>query len=129
MQLGSEMHKLALKCAEEKLRELRPGGFSIEQRYRYNKTLGVTTLMSKEQVQLLLSQDRARDLLGTLVPDIVIHNGNPLQVQAIYDFKFPCSIKAEPPPWNAGENQGAMYEKALQCKEPKMVAPSWGIIP
>jgi hypothetical protein len=27
---------------------------------------------------------------GTLEPDVVIHTGDPLQVQAVYDFKFRC---------------------------------------
>jgi hypothetical protein len=35
MQLGVEQHRVALKCAEERLSELKPGGFSLSPRYRY----------------------------------------------------------------------------------------------
>jgi hypothetical protein len=37
MFLGTEMHEVALQCAGERLKQLRPGGFSLEPRYRYDR--------------------------------------------------------------------------------------------
>ncbi|HZI13772.1 MAG TPA: hypothetical protein VE153_25565 [Myxococcus sp.] len=36
MKLGTDMHTVALACAHKRLGALRPGGFSLEPRYRYN---------------------------------------------------------------------------------------------
>ena len=48
MQLGVEMHEDALECAEERLGTLLPGGFSLEQRYRYDSRTGRWKLVSRE---------------------------------------------------------------------------------
>lgn len=135
MQFGEEMHDLAFRCVREKLGKLRPGGFSVEQRYRYDRATGITTLISPEQVQTLLRQGRGSELRGTLVPDVVLHDGNPLRVQEIYDFKFPCVNSDEEPSWSKyppghpyeEESQGAMYFEALRV-EPARVVPRIGII-
>ncbi len=134
MQLGTEKHALALQCAAQKLGALIPGRFSLEPRYRYDKPAKTTTLVSPEEVRALRQQGCWDELKGTLVPDVVIHSGNPLLVQAVYDFKFPCPIDNHPT-WNrypkghshAGLSQGRVYNEALGA-EPALVAPQWGII-
>ena len=71
---------------------------------------------------------------GTLVPDVVIHSGNPLEVLAIYDFKFPCPFSNDPT-WNKypeghpyyGSTQGRMYREVFQVG-PHLVAPIWRVI-
>jgi hypothetical protein len=40
MQLDIDMHEVARQCAEERLTQLRPGGFSLEQRYRIDPNTG-----------------------------------------------------------------------------------------
>ncbi len=136
MFLGEEMHKMALQCAEKRLRDLLPGRFSLEPRYRYDKKTGKTTFISEEEAQALLRQWRGDELKGTLRPDVVIHSGNPLQVRAVYDFKFPCASEGRPTPWSRypeehphqGLAQNEMYWKALGV-QPFRVMPWWGVMP
>ncbi|OJH36055.1 hypothetical protein BON30_36300 [Cystobacter ferrugineus] len=69
-----------------------------------------------------------------IVPDVVIHSGNPLEALAVYDFKFPCPTR-NPPNWRNypqghpyhRSNQGEMYEAALRVK-PRRVAPVWKLL-
>jgi hypothetical protein len=133
MQLGTEKHELALQCAAQKLGALIPGRFSLEQRYRYDRQSRRTELVSPEESRALRQHGCWDELQGTLVPDVVIHTGNPLLVQAVYDFKFPCP-SGNKPRWNSyprghpyyESNQGAMYQEALGV-EPFRVAPE-GVI-
>ncbi len=135
MQLGMEMHQVALKCAEEKLARLRPGGFSLEPRYRYDRKSGETQLVSDEEAQALKESGNGGELLGTLVPDVVIHPGNPLHAQAIYDFKFPCVHMDRVPQWDGYPpghphhklDQGQLYNEALGVP-PARVAPRHGVV-
>ena len=135
MQLGIEMHEEALGCAEERLGKLRPGGFSREQRYRYDSRTGRWKLVSRQEERTLEESGNSGELLGTLVPDLVIHAGDPLQAQEVYDFKFPCVDINKMPEWDkyppghpyAGRSQGYMYETLLVVK-PALVAPRWGVI-
>ncbi|WNG40932.1 hypothetical protein F0U61_49980 [Archangium violaceum] len=134
MQLGTEKHRLARQCTEEKLGALIPGRFSLEQRYRNNPQTGQKQLVSREEATALRQQGCGDELEGSIVPDVVIHSGNPLEVLAVYDFKFPCPISNHPR-WNtypeghpyAYSNQGAVYWKLLGVK-PNLVAPRWRII-
>lgn len=136
MQWGDEMHQIALKCAQERLSKLRPGGFSVEPRYRYDRNTQKKTLVSPEEEQQLLREGRYDELRGTLVPDVVLHRGDALQVQAVYDFKFPCMVTSTRPVWRTyptghpygGRTQGYMYEEALGGDLPAQVVPRWGII-
>jgi len=135
MQLGVEMHEEAMKCAEERLGKLRPGGYNLEQRYRYDSRTGQWKLVSREEVRALEESGNAGELLGSLQPDVVIHAGNPLQVQEVYDFKFPCVNIAKEPPWDdypeghpyADLDQGEMYGRVL-AKNPARVVPRLGVI-
>ncbi len=134
MQLGVEMHEEAMKCAEERLGKLRPGGFNLEQRYRYDSRTGRWKLVSREEVQALEESGNAGELLGSVQPDVVIHAGDPLQVQEVYDFKFPCGDIRQIPDWNgyppghpyARSNQGQVYENVFAVK-PARVVPRWGV--
>ncbi|WNG39267.1 hypothetical protein F0U61_40585 [Archangium violaceum] len=121
MRLGIEMHEAAQKCAEMGLSKVRPGGFSLEQRYRPNMDTGETELVSAEEEQALEESGNGAELKGTLKPDVVIHEGDPLQAQAVYDFKFPCVDIGLIPEWTryprehpfAPFTQGEMYEQFI----------------
>ncbi|HZH16563.1 MAG TPA: hypothetical protein VE057_19580 [Archangium sp.] len=132
--LGDEMHKDALQCAGERLGQLVPGRFSLEPRYRYDRTTKQTTFISEEEAQSLLRQWRGDELKGTLRPDVVIHSGNPLQVRAVYDLKFPCADGSRPTPWtrytegpHQGFDQKQVYWDALGV-EPFRIVPWLGIL-
>jgi hypothetical protein len=136
MQLGCFMHEVALTCARKALEEQIPGRLSLEQRYRYDRPSKVLELVSKEEVRSLLRQGCSEELTGTLVPDVVIHSGNPLEAEAVYDFKFPCVNTDEAPrsrryppghPYQ-GVAQEALYREAFQTRIMRVV-PRVGIIP
>jgi hypothetical protein len=120
MRLGLEMHEAALRCAEVELNRIRPGGFSLEPRYQFNRATREKSLITPEEKAALLRQG-GEGLKGTLEPDVVIHTGDPLQVQAVYDFKFRCVGIDKPPRWSeypsghryAGELQGKIYKEAF----------------
>ena len=135
MQLGTEKHHLALQCAQEQLGGLVPGRFSLEQRYHYDKQTDTRRLVTKDEAKALLRQGCEDDLKGTVVPDVVLHSGNPLEVLAVYDFKFPCPSDKRPS-WRKypeghmhwGSDQGAVYKEALGVS-PKLVAPEGEVLP
>lgn len=90
-------------------------------------------LVSAKEAQALIQQGCGGELEGTIVPDVVIHSGNPLEVLAVYELKFPCPSSNEPS-WREyeeghphGSNQGEIYQKILQVI-PKLVAPLWKIV-
>jgi hypothetical protein len=134
MRLGTEMHEVAQQCTEAALTRLRPGGFSLEQRYRYDSATGQWKRVSAEQERLLEETGNGGELVGTIKPDVVIHPGDSLIVQAIYDFKFPCANTDRRPEWRAypeghpheDMNQGDLYKEALGST-PRMVVPRMGI--
>lgn len=133
MRLGLEMHEEAMQCAELKLGELRPGGFSLKPRYRFNRATKEKSLISAEEKEALLRQG-GEELKGTLEPDVVIHTGDPLHVLAVYDFKFPCVNFDKGPKWRtyppghryAGELQGKIYEEAFG-PEVHLIGPREGV--
>jgi len=135
MQLGCAMHEVALRCAREELNRLRPGGFSLEQRYRYTRESRKLEAVSENEARALLRQGCGDELIGTLVPDVVIHEGDPLEVLAIYDFKFPCANSDKAPPWRVyskghpyhPSSQGDMYQEALGAQV-RRVIPRLGIV-
>jgi len=127
---GNLMHDAAFACIQEKLERLRPGGFSLKQRYRHDERTGETTLVSKEEVKRLMEQGRKSELKGTIEPDVVLHAGDPLQPEDVYDFKFPCADTSRAPPWREYPttrshrrlNQKEAYESALGVT-------AWRVIP
>jgi hypothetical protein len=134
MQLGLEQHALALQCAEKRLQELKPGGFSIQPRYRVDPKTGKAEYLPREVVETLLRQGRSSELRGTIEPDIVIHEGQAHRVQDVYDYKFPCAPGSKRSDWrtypegnpHAGKPQGEVYQKALGG-EPARVQPHLGV--
>jgi len=133
MVLGQEMHRVAFKCVEEKLGKVLPGRYSIEQRYRYDQATKKTTVLRPEDVEALKRAGRWSELTGTIVPDVVIHKGDPRYVQAVYDFKFRCVNADALPEWTdyddgpyRGQNQGKLYQDALG-PVPHLVAPRLGV--
>ncbi|HEX8822471.1 MAG TPA: hypothetical protein VF794_21270 [Archangium sp.] len=144
MRLGTEMHEVAARCAQEKLDKLRPGGFSLESRYRYDSRTGRWKQVSTEEERALEASGNQGELRGTLKPDVIIHSGNPLDVQAIYDFKFPCVIphkfdgitrwerypKGHP---YQGRTQEELYNQLLGPnnilgQNAARIVPRWGVI-
>jgi hypothetical protein len=132
IRLGLEMHEAALKCAEAKLNGIRPGGFSLKPRYRFDRTTKEKSLISAEEKAASLRKG-GEELKGTLEPDVIIHMGDPLQVQAVYDFKFRCVDIDKAPEWRtypaghryAGKSQGAIYEEAFG-KVVQLIGPRKG---
>jgi hypothetical protein len=134
MQLGTEKHALARQCVEQKLNAQIPGRFSLEQRYRYHPQTGQKQLVSREEEQALRQHGCGDELTGSIAPDVVIHSGNPLEVLAVYDFKFPCPF-SNYPRWTeyarssstTASNQGEAYHQMLGVG-PNLVAPLWKIV-
>jgi len=133
MLLGQEMHRVAFKCVEEKLGKVLPGRFSLEQRYRYDQATKTATALRPEDVEALKRAGRWSELIGTIVPDVVIHKGDPRYVQAVYDFKFRCVNTDAMPEWTdyedgpyRGKSQGKVYQEALG-PVPHLVAPRLGV--
>jgi hypothetical protein len=87
-------------------------------------------LISREKARALCQQGCSGELEGTIVPDVVIHSGNPLEVLAVYDFKFPCPISNQPD-WRKDADgkchQGSAYFEILGVS-PDIVAPIWKFI-
>ena len=83
----------------------------------------------------LLRRGLWSELLGTIVPDVVLHAGNPARIQDVYDFKFPCVNPERDPSWgeypighpHQEDSQGDIYWKALGA-EPARVTPRRGVI-
>ncbi len=132
--LGLEMHAEAQKCAEQYLHGLRPGGYSLEQRYRYDRRTRSKKPVSAAEESLLEQTGNIGELAGTLKPDVVIHSGDPLDVKAVYDFKFPCVSTDQPPAWGRysdgpyqGSDQGKIYKEAFGPNVSR-VAPRLGVV-
>ncbi len=134
-QLGIEMHEVARKCVEAALKNLVPGRFSLEQRYRYDRETKQKKPVSADDEKALVQGGNSGELKGTLKPDVVIHTGDVLTVQAVYDFKFPCVSDGRQPRWDTydrghpyyGKNQGEMYLEAFGV-DPLPVTPRLGVI-
>ncbi|HZH76646.1 MAG TPA: hypothetical protein VEY88_11470, partial [Archangium sp.] len=84
------------------------------------------------------------ELRGSLKPDVVLHTGDPSNVLAIYDFKFPCVTPREIQEltgWSRypkghphqGTTQEEMYNQLLgpnniSGQNAALVVPRWGVI-
>lgn len=135
MELGRKKHEMALDCVRKKLGPLFPENVSVNPHYKLDPT-GRWRLLDPKQVERWLRDGLLGQLLGTLVPDVVVHSsGNPLQAQQAYDFKFPCTSSTrfswrqypEGHP-HYPRNQGDLYQEALGLKEPpSFVTPQLGV--
>jgi hypothetical protein len=121
MRLGSAKHALALQCAKDELGRTIPGRFSLEQRYRLQpETRQLERIRPEKELEML--RNGGKNLAGSVVPDVVITTGEPLKVQRVYDFKFPCpesnhsQWRPYPPdgPLRVS-HQGDAYWKVLQA--------------
>ncbi|NPC87006.1 hypothetical protein HPC49_53610 [Pyxidicoccus fallax] len=121
MRLGSAKHALATQCAEVNLGNFLPGRFSLEQRYRIHpETRQLERIQHESELEML--RKGGKELVGSVVPDVVIHTGNALQPQRVYDFKFPCP-ESNPGSWRdyrSGnphniKNQGEAYQKVFDA--------------
>ncbi|NOK08458.1 hypothetical protein HNS30_05320 [Corallococcus exercitus] len=134
IKLGNDMHRVAFQCAQEKLNQLRPGGFSLEPTYLYDVDSGKVKWLSPAEVARIRQRGSLGELKGSLVPDVVLHTGDPAQVQAVYDFKFPCADITRPAEWRDypsghpyfGSNQGDMYRRAFEVDRPVLIQPWLG---
>jgi hypothetical protein len=128
--LGREKHQAALKCMQDELGEF-ADSVSLQPQYRYDPKTKKLQLLAPTQVEEWLREGLLHKLLGTLIPDIVVHaSGNPLQVQGVYDFKFPCPSDKQPKWYQydsgspySGTSQGQVYQEAFKVEEPLLVAP------
>ncbi|MFP2930780.1 hypothetical protein ACLESO_37400 [Pyxidicoccus sp. 3LG] len=137
MWLGTEMHEVALACTQERLGRLRPGRFSLEPCYLYDPNTEKWELISREKEQSLARHGPRCELKGSLVPDVVIHTGDPSRALAVYDFKFPCANTSRRASWrtypedhpHADRTQDELYSEALSpTQEPRIVMPRMGVI-
>lgn len=134
MQLGNEQHEVALICAEERLRKLKPGGFSLKPRCQRDPQTGRWKHIPDKNVEDLLRQNKGAELRGSIEPDVVLHLGRPHQVQAVFDFKFPC-VNGGQPQWRKypegpphdGRTQGDLYLDALGVP-PMRIIPRLGVV-
>ncbi|MCP3144698.1 hypothetical protein [Pyxidicoccus xibeiensis] len=128
MRLGDAKHALALQCTEEELSQAFPGRYGLEQRYRLHPDSRQLERIRHER-ELEMLRAGGKELAGSVIPDVVIHTGDPLQAQRVYDFKFPCPEDNEPkwrdyPLGNSlnVKNQGAAYKKVFDAT-PVRVTP------
>src|SRR5439155_13663222 len=98
---------------------------------------GRTSVVTQEEEALLRQHGAGDELRDSIVPDLIIHKGDPRYVQAVYDFKFPCASR-DAPPWRkysgrhpAAEsnlpNQKEVYEAMLK-QVAQRVAPGKGLL-
>ncbi|HYO58272.1 hypothetical protein [Archangium sp.] len=135
--LGEEMHEVARECVDQELSALRKGRYSLEQRYRIiNLETGEKKLVSAKEEDALVNSGNAGELTGTLKPDVVIHEGDPLNAQAAYDFKFPCVNTDRAPDWGrypkehpfGNETQKSVYQKYIAPFVARIL-PRLGVVP
>lgn len=136
MTLGQEKHQEALTCVQRALGERFAENLQLEPHYQKDAKTGRWQRLDPKRVAQWLSEGLFSNLLTALVPDVVLHaKGNPLKVQAVYDFKFPCPASNEPTWRDYPEghpyypnNQGEMYQQALGVEHPTFVTPQLGVV-
>ncbi|WP_375742172.1 hypothetical protein NR800_23010 [Corallococcus interemptor] len=136
MQLGEAKHAAALECVQQALDATDAGRFSLEPRYLRDAKTGRTRWLDPKEVAQWLRDGLFHLLTGSIAPDVVLHAlGNPLKVQRIYDFKFPCPV-TNPPQWDtyaegspfADKPQNAVYQELLSSEQaPRLVSPNMGV--
>jgi hypothetical protein len=136
MHLGREKHRVALECVHRELGETLAKHVRLQPQYRYYRTPRELELLDPQQVAEWLRDGLYGMLLGTVIPDVVVHAaGNPLHVQAVFDFKFPCPSSNGPTWHNYPENhpyrdldQGQVYKEAFNLEEAIRIAPGLGAL-
>jgi len=136
MHLGREKHRVALECVHRELGEKLAEHVSLQPQYRYHQDPRHLELRDPRQVAEWLRDGLYGMLLGTLIPDVVVHAaGDPLRVQMVFDFKFPCPSSNSPdwylyPPNHPyrGSNQGQVYKQAFNLERAIRIAPGYGAL-
>jgi hypothetical protein len=133
MHLGQEKHQAALECVQRELGDKFSDNLSLQPPYGYNKETKKLEVLDPKQVDEWLREGWFGNLLGTLIPDVVVHAAGDLsRIQAVFDFKFPCPSDNRPA-WREyhkdhpyyPSNQGEIYKEAFKVT-PKPVAPGYG---
>ena len=131
---GREMHRVASDCVRRSLGKILPGRFSVEQRYRFDAQTKKATVVTAAEEAAIMRDGRFGELRETIVPDLVMHKGDPRFVEAVYDFKFPCA-DLEGWSWREypnghpyqGQDQRRVYLDALG-QNPAAVVPRLGVM-
>lgn len=135
MHLGREKHRVAFECVQRELGDI-AHNISLQPQYQYDRATRKLKLLDPSQVEAWLREGLWDMLIGTLVPDVVVHaSGDPLRIQDVFDFKFPCPA-GNSPEWRPyplshpyqKSNQGGMYREAFKVEKPARVAPGYGVI-
>ena len=136
MHLGREKHRVAFECVHRELGETLADHLRLQPQYRYYRATRELELLDPREVAEWLRNGLYGMLLGTLIPDVVVHAAvNPLRVQAVFDFKFPCPSSndarwhtfPENHPYH-GLNQGQIYKEAFNLESATRIAPGYGRI-
>jgi hypothetical protein len=128
MKLGTYKHAEVIPCIRERLGRMIPERFSVEQRYRRDPLTLQLELITPEQRDAWLKARQSQELKGSVAPDVLLHSGDSLKAQALFDLKFPC-LRNTPPVWNRykegphrGRTQGEVYLDFFGVK-PRRVTP------
>jgi hypothetical protein len=134
MELGTKKHEMALECVKRNLGEQLLRNVTVQPRYKFDAAAGRWRMLDPELVAKWMKEQLFDLLLGTLAPDIVVHEaGNPDKVQRVYDYKFPClPSRKTRPRWRYSQDeqvdQGTRYRNALGGEErPRLITPQLGI--
>ncbi len=133
MDLGNKKHAAAMDCLRQELGKHYPEHFSLEPRYQKDSDTGRWMRLDPEQVKEWLLLGMTGRLVGSLAPDVVVHEaGNPNKAQSVYDLKFPCP-KDNRARWGLyspnqphyPKDQGQAYQKELLGGRPlvRLVTP------
>lgn len=134
MYLGREKHQAAMECVQRDLPKHLSDNLSLQPTYRYDKKTKKLDLVDPQQRDEWLRDGLLHKLLGTLIPDVVVHAaGDLLNIQAVFDFKFPCPADNqtswqryhEDHPFHPS-NQKEIYEEAFKV-EAVPVRPGFGV--
>ncbi|WP_158621693.1 hypothetical protein [Corallococcus aberystwythensis] len=116
-ELGKLKHAVAFACIQRDVRRLFPDNVSIEPRYGPSSTTGSPALTNR--------------WTGSKKPDIVLHaTGQPVQIQCIFDLKFPCTQKSKGAPLSndrTREQMSRYAELGGRCK-PAIITPQFGVV-
>jgi hypothetical protein len=130
MQLGQMKHQWALECVRRELGKALPDNFSLEPTYKFDPRTGRWWWVDPGQVARWVADGLFKFLLGTLVPDVVLHaSGDPNRVQRVYDLKFPCTTRSKSSLMTDSSVQKQLkdYRALSGDARPAIVTPQLGV--
>lgn len=130
MQLGQMKHQRALECVRRELGKHFPDNFSVEPTYKFDPGTGRWWRVDPGQVARWVADGLFKLLLGTLVPDVVLHaSGDPNRVQRVYDLKFPCTTRSKSSLMTDSSVQEQLndYRALSGDARPAIVTPQLGV--